>query len=371
VLVIEKESQVGSHQTAHNSGVAHSGVYYVPGSLKARLTREGLALLRSFCSEHQLPWIERGKLIVAVSEGELPRLQELYRRGTANGLRDLDLLAAERLGEIEPEISGIAGLHVPEAAVLDYGAVARTLAQEVESAGGRILTRHRVTKITRESGGVRLDLAGAERSVRVSAVVACAGQQADRVALAGGETEVPRIVPFFGRYWDLDAKMAKRVRGLVYPVPDPRYPFLGVHFTRGVDEAVKVGPGAVVALGREAYDRHGVSLGETAEMVRSEAFRALARKHWRTGVDELSIMLSTAILARKARAYLSEIRGRDLRANGGGIRAQAVDRDGALLDDFEIRGGDRIFHVLNAPSPAATASFAIASELDRRLETAL
>jgi L-2-hydroxyglutarate oxidase LhgO len=368
VTVIEKEDQVATHQTGHNSGVVHSGIYYAPGSLKARLTRQGIARLRAYCVENELPYIARGKLIVAADEEEVPRLNELERRGKENGLRDLQRLHPSRLTTIEPAVSGVAGLFVPETAVVDYPAVARTLADEVVGQGGRVLTGHRVRRIERVSGAVELELDGPdEQSMKFESVIVCAGQQADRLALGSGESDVPRIVPFFGRYWNLDPAIGQKVRGLIYPVPDPRYPFLGVHFTRGVDDRVKVGPGAVVALGREAYDRESISWRDTRELLVSKPFWSLGRNHWRTGVKELSVFASTRVLARKARPYLDEVRGSHLVPSGGGIRAQAVDSTGRMLDDFEIRGGDRVFHVLNAPSPAATASLAIASELAGRL----
>ena len=254
VVVVEKEADLAVHQTGHNSGVVHSGIYYTPGSLKAKLTRRGLELLERYCAENGLPFIRRGKLIIATSDVELPRLDELERRGHANGLQGLRRLGPRDLTEIEPAVGGVAGLHVSETAVTDYPAVARALAADVVARGGRILTRHRVRRIVRDAGGVRLELDGEDPSLRAASVVTCAGHGADLLARAGGVSEIPRIVPFFGRYWDLDPEIGARLEGLIYPVPDPRYPFLGVHFTRGVDDRVRVGPGAVVALGREAYD---------------------------------------------------------------------------------------------------------------------
>lgn len=369
VVVVEKEDRIAVHQTGHNSGVVHSGVYYTPGSLKARLTRRGLALLKSYCEEHDLPYVSRGKLIIAVSGSELPRLDELERRGHENGLVGLERLSGDRLTEVEPAVTGVAGLHVPETAVADYPAVARKLAEEVEARGGRILTGRRVRRIVREQGGVRLELEDGE-GIAAASAVACAGQGADLLARAGGAVDIPRIVPFFGRYWDLAPEHAAKIRGLIYPVPDPRYPFLGVHFTRGVDDSVRVGPGAIVALGREAYGRSAISWGDTRDMLASGAFWRMAGRHWRTGVKELGVFASTSILARQASAYLPGIETGDLRVDGGGIRAQAVDARGNLLDDFVIHGSDRIYHVLNAPSPAATASLAIADELADRLAAA-
>lgn len=352
VTVLEAEERLAAHQSGHNSGVIHSGLYYKPGSLKARLCVEGARALWGFCEEEGIATRRCGKLVVATQEEELPRLDELERRGRANGLTGLRRLGAEEIREVEPHAAGIAALHVPETGIVDYPAVARAYARRIERHGGRILTNARVRSVR---PGLVLETAAG--SVACSRLVNCAGLQSDRIArLCGAEPDV-RIVPFRGEYYELER--TDLVRGLIYPVPDPRFPFLGVHLTRMIGGGVEAGPNAVLALKREGYRWADVSLRDSLATARWPGFWALAARFWRIGFYEVWRSLVKSALVRDLQRLVPEIRSGDLHRSGAGVRAQALERSGALVDDFRIVETDRAVHVLNAPSPGATASIAI------------
>ncbi len=357
VVIIDKESAVAGHQSSHNSGVAHSGLYYVPGSLKARLCVEGRRLLAEFCRDEGIGFAQTGKLVIATREEELPALDELERRGKGNGLSGLTRLGPDGIREIEPEAVGVAALHVPEAGVVDFPGVAARVAERLVAGGARVVLGGEVTGITVDDQEVRIRHGEAELRARIA--VNCAGLQSDRVAaLAGVHSEV-RVVPFRGEYYTLTPEAANLVRGLIYPVPDPRFPFLGVHFTRRIDDSVEVGPNAVLALGREHYRGTRPDWAEVRATLRGAGFRRLARRHWRTGASEMIRSRSRSLYARSARALVPAIRPEHLVIGGAGVRAQAVGPDGRLVDDFVIEERGATIHVLNAPSPAATASLAI------------
>jgi L-2-hydroxyglutarate oxidase LhgO len=362
VTVLDKEDRVAAHQTSHNSGVAHAGVYYAPGSLKATLCRRGIGLLRDYCSAHGIPYEECGKVIVARDASELDRLDEIERRATANAVPGLRRLGPEEIREIEPHARGAAALHSPHTAIVDFGVVARGLAGDVEDGGGTIRLGFEVSGIARQAGSVVLRSRGGEE-LPFDGAVLCPGLEADRLARLAGDTEEPAIVPFRGEYHRLLPARVHLVRGLIYPVPDPAYPFLGVHFTRRIDGGVDVGPNAILALAREGYRRRDVSLRDTAAVLGWPGFRRLARRHWRTGVWELQGSLSRRAFVARARSFIPELSVADVEPAPAGVRAQAVDRDGSLVDDFRIGGGPGVVTVRNAPSPGATSSLAIAEHL--------
>lgn len=365
VIVLEKESAAALHQTGRNSCVLHAGVYYAPGSLKARLCQEGRRLLLDYCDEHAVPYEITGKLIVATAERELGRLEELERRARANGLAGLRLLNGSQLREIEPSASGRAGLHVPESGLVDFRLVAAALGRELEELGCTVALSCAVTTIEETSRGVRISTARGALEARVA--VACAGLQSDRVARASGaDAGRVTIVPFRGSYFALAPEIASSCRGMIYPVPDPRLPFLGVHVNRRPDGAVWVGPNAVLALAREGYRRTQVDLGDVREVAGSGAFWRLARRHWRAGAVEVTRDVVPHLVARAVRRLLPGITRDHLLPAPAGIRAQALHPDGTLADDFLFAETTRTLHVQNAPSPAATSSLAIARVLAER-----
>lgn len=362
VTVLEKEQRVGAHQTGHNSGVAHAGLYYQPGSLKAQLCRRGIGLLKDYCQAREIRCEECGKLVVAREDSELARLADIERRATANGVPGLRRVGAEEMAEIEPHVRGVAALHSPQTAIVDYPAVARALAGDVAAAGGVVRLGFAVEAIARSGGEVRVRAASGEE-LAFDQLVLCAGLQADRVARLAGDAEALPIVPFRGEYHRLRADRRDLVRGLIYPVPDPAYPFLGVHFTRRVDGGVDVGPNAVLALAREGYRRSDFSAADVRELLRMRGFRALARQHWRMGLRELRGSLSTRSFFEQARSFVPSLQPSDLERAPAGVRAQAVDPDGSLVDDFRLARMGRVTVVRNAPSPAATSSLAIAERV--------
>jgi L-2-hydroxyglutarate oxidase LhgO len=367
VVVFEKEAAVGAHQTGHNSGVVHAGIYYAPGSAKATMCRHGVALLRDYCAAHGLTWDERGKLVVARDEAETVKLRELERRANANGVPGLRWLDAAALRELEPDVAGVAALLSPTTAIVDYPAIARSFAADVAAAGGQVLTRTPVTAVRRH-GTDRVDVDTPGGSHRLSRLVVCAGLQADLLAAAVGDDPAPEIVPFRGEYLRLRPHVRDRVRHLIYPVPDPRYPFLGVHLTPRVDGEADLGPNAVLALAREGYRRRDVTWDQLSRLARSAAFRRLARQHWRTGVREMRGSLWRRAYIAEARSYLPWLRPGDVTSAPAGVRAQAVDPDGALVDDFRIHRVGPVTTVRNAPSPAATASMSIAEHIVAELK---
>jgi L-2-hydroxyglutarate oxidase LhgO len=358
VEVLEKEDRVGLHQTGHNSGVVHAGIYYAPGSLKAQLCTRGRDLLRDYCAERGLPYVECGKLVVALEADELSRLDVLERTATANGVPGLRRVAGPAICDIEPGAVGLAALHSPRTAITDFAAVAAAYAEDVRAAGGGVLLSTEVTGVRRGAGGVVVETSAGER--HYDRLVVCAGLYSDRLGRMADGDDGPRIVPFRGEYLRVRPPKHELVRGMVYPVPDPRYPFLGVHFTRRVTGELEVGPNAVLGLSREGYRRRDANAADVRDLVTWPGFWRMARAHWRTGVREVRGSLSVVAYLREAARYVPGIGPADVVRAGTGVRAQAVDRDGSLVDDFRIEHRDRVTTVRNAPSPAATSSLAIA-----------
>jgi (S)-2-hydroxyglutarate dehydrogenase len=365
VTVLEKEPALASHQSGRNSGVVHAGLYYEPGSLKARLCRRGGQLLRTYCEQRGLPYRACGKVLVATDDTEARRLTAIRERAERNGVTDVRLLDPDELRSVEPHARGLAALHSPSTAVVDFGAVTRALAADVTAAGGEIRTHAAVRRLRRlpRDAGVEVTLAATGPRLRFDALVICAGLHSDRLAVQAGDDPEPRIVAFRGEYHRLVAHRRHLVRGLIYPVPDPSLPFLGVHLSRDVDGEVTVGPNAVMATAREGYRRRDVDLADLGEALAWPGTRALARRYWRVGAGEVAGSLSRAVFARAVRRYVPAIRSGDLRAARSGVRAQALTRDGRLVDDFWISRLGSVVCLRNAPSPAATSSLAIAEHV--------
>jgi L-2-hydroxyglutarate oxidase LhgO len=366
ITVVDKETDVAVHQTGHNSGVVHAGLYYAPGSLKARLCTRGRGLLREFCAGHGLPYDECGKVVIARGDDELPALREIERRATENGVPGLRRLSGTELTEVEPAAVGAAALHSPHTAIVDYVAIARALAGELRALGHEVRLGFEVTELRRELGG-GVVVCAAEEAFAVDRLVVCAGLQSDLVARLAGDEKGPAIVPFRGEYYRLVPSREHLVRGLIYPVPDPRYPFLGVHFTRRVGGGVDVGPNAVLALAREGYTWGRVRPGEFLATVGWPGMRPLARQHWRMGVQEFRGSLSKKAFMAAAREYVPSVTADDVVKAPAGVRAQAVDRDGTLVDDFRIHQVGPVVAVRNAPSPAATSALAIGEHVAERV----
>lgn len=362
IVVLDKETAIARHQTGRSSGVIHSGVYYAPGSLKARLCVQGAAAVRAYCDERAIPYEICGKVIVATDATELPRLEELHRRGKENGAPGLELIGPERLRELEPHAAGLRALHVPGTGIVDYWRVARSFADDVLAAGGELLLGYEVEEIAELEGtGVRLSCAAGEVTARNA--VFCAGVYSDRLARVGGGGADPRIVPFRGDYYVLEPQARHLANALIYPVPDPGFPFLGIHTTLRMDGSMWLGPNAVLAFGRESYGRYQVRLADVIETVRAAGFRRLARKHLRTGLGELVRDYSRHLFVASARKLLPELEAGDVSSGSSGIRAQAVAPDGSLVDDFVLERRPGIVHVRNAPSPGATSSLMIAETI--------
>ena len=357
IVILEKEAALGQHQTGHNSGVVHSGLYYRPGSFKVRLCVEGARLLSEFCASHGIPVQRVGKVIVATKAAELPRLEALFARGTANGVPGLQLIDPGRLRELEPHAAGLRAIHSPSTAIVDYGEVVRALALDLTAADVAIETRARVTGARHGPDGFRLD--AGRLAVQARHLVNCAGLYSDVVARLLGAIPDVRIVPFRGEYYLLKPERRDLVRGLIYPVPDPEFPFLGVHFTRTVHGDVEAGPNAVLAFAREGYRFSRISPGELLGTLGYRGFWAMARRYWRTGSYEMFRSLSRGAFVRALKRLVPAITNADVTRGGAGVRAQAVTPEGVLLDDFRIVEASGAVHVLNAPSPAATASLAI------------
>jgi L-2-hydroxyglutarate oxidase len=357
IIVVEKENTVAAHQTGHNSGVIHAGLYYKPGSLKAQMAVEGARRMVAFCQEHEIPYELCGKVVVATSEEELPRLEELYRRGTENGVHGLIRITAEEIAEYEPHAAGVAGLWSPNTGIVDYISVAQKYAEIVQAHGGEIRLSSEVIGISQAADRITLHTTGKEIEARF--LINCAGLQSDLVAKMMGSTQGVRIVPFRGEYHKLVPHSQGLVHGLIYPVPDPRFPFLGVHFTKKIDGSVEAGPNAVLAFAREGYKKTDFSLGYTLRLVTFPGFWAMAAQYWRMGLGEMYRSLNTSAFVDALRTLLPELGRDDVAPGGAGIRAQAMNRKGKLLDDFSFIDSPRAIHVLNAPSPAATASIVI------------
>jgi L-2-hydroxyglutarate oxidase LhgO len=362
VTLLEKEDGLARHQTGRNSGVVHAGLYYTPGSLKATLCRKGVGMLKAFCAEKGLVYDECGKVLVALDGVEQQRLAAIYERAVANGVPGVRMVGPDELRDIEPHVRGVAGLHSPQTAIVDFAAVTRALADDAVAAGATVRTGHEVDGLQRRGDEVLVRFRhGATEAY--DRVVLCAGLHADRVAALVGDEPDPAIVPFRGEYHLLRPEARKLVRGLVYPVPDPRYPFLGVHVTPRVDGEVMIGPNAVLALAREGYRWGAVSGRDLAEALRWPGFWKFARRHWRTGATEVVGSLSRKAFVAAAQRYVPELTVADVVPGPSGVRAQALGRDGALVDDFRVNRVGRVLSVRNAPSPAATSSLAIAEHI--------
>lgn len=365
VHLLEKEPTLAQHQTSHNSGVVHAGLYYAPGSLKARLCVRGVSLLRGFCREHELRYDECGKLVIATVEHEMGRLDALEQRARANGVPSLRRLGERELRAVEPHASGIAALHSPATAIVDFGEIARAMAEDAKAAGARIVTAVRVARILRDGREAVIELADGTVS-RADCVIVCAGLHADRLARASGQPAEPRIMPFRGEYWQLRPERRDLIRGLIYPVPDPALPFLGIHLTRTVEGSVLIGPSAILASAREGYRRTAFVARDMWDALAWPGAPRLFLRYRRVGVAEIHRALSKRAFIHEAQRYVPDLHPSDAVRAPAGVRAQAVDRDGTLVDDFRLATDGRILWVRNAPSPAATSSLAIAEELVQR-----
>jgi L-2-hydroxyglutarate oxidase len=361
LLILDKETEIGTHQTGHNSGVIHSGIYYRPGSEKARLCVEGSRRMIAFCEKHGIPVERCGKVIVATNEAELGRLGDLYERGVANGVQGLERIGPERLRELEPHAAGLAGIHSPGTAIVDFRAVAHAMAADARQRGVEVSLGARVVAI--DHSGRRLRVRTTRGEVETRCLVNCAGLYADVLARMAGASPDVRIIPFRGEYYLLRGERRGLVRGLIYPVPDPQLPFLGVHFTRTVHGEVEAGPNAVLAFAREGYTLGHIRPPELIGTLAYRGFWGMARRHWRTGLYELWRSLNTQAFVRALQRLVPDLRREDVVRNAAGVRAQAVTPQGMLVDDFRILETAQAIHVLNAPSPAATASLSIGSRI--------
>jgi len=357
LLVLEKEDRVARHQSGHNSGVIHSGVYYKPGSLKARLCVAGAAAMVEFCREHGIPHEVCGKVIVATADEELPRLEELRKRGEANGLTGLRMIGPEELREIEPNAAGLRALVVPSTGITNYAVVCDKYAELISAKGGAVKTSAGATGIRRSSNEIVVETS--KGAFSTNALINCAGLYSDCISRMAGDDPGVMIVPFRGEYYDVRPERASLVKALIYPVPDPRFPFLGVHFTRRITGNVDAGPNAVLALAREGYRHSDINLREFAGSLAYGGFWRMARKNWRSGLGEWHRSLSKAAFVRALQRLVPAIAEDDLVPGGSGVRAQALKHDGALVDDFQFVPSGKVLHVLNVPSPAATASLMI------------
>lgn len=363
VLVIEKEEIIASHQTSNNSGVIHSGLYYKPGSLKALNCIRGYDMLVAFCRQHGVPFELCGKIVVATTENELPLLKNLFDRGQQNGLQGLRMLAAAELREYEPHVAGLSGLFVPQTGIVDYTVVAEKYAELILQRGGEIVTGEKVIRLVPEAS--KVVIVSSRQTRTASVVVNCAGLYSDRVAAMTSKRMNVRIIPFRGEYYKLKKEKEYLVRNLIYPVPDPAFPFLGVHFTRMMRGGVEAGPNAVLALKREGYTKSAFSLNDVAETFAWPGFRKVARRYWRTGLAEMYRSFSKAAFTKALQKLIPEITEADLVDGGAGVRAQACDREGGLVDDFLILEEQHVVNVCNAPSPAATSSLSIGETVAR------
>ena len=365
ITLLESESRVGQHQSGHNSGVLHSGIYYQPGSSKAILCRRGKAAMEAFCDEHSIPWQRCGKVIVATSAGELSGLDKIEERGSANDVK-FERINTDRLRELEPAAAGLAALHVPATGIVNYGRVCEVMADVFQRRGGNVFDSFHVTRIENRVQSLRISSHDG-RAVVCAKLVACAGLNSDRVCRLAGGSPTCKIVPFRGEYYELTARSAGLCQNLIYPVPDPSFPFLGVHFTRMIDGGVECGPNAVLALSRQGYRWSDISLRDLAETLRFTGFRKLAATHWRKGMGEMHRSLRKEAFVTALQHLIPTIRSSDLKPGRAGVRAQAVTPLGELVDDFLWEETENAIHVLNAPSPAATASLAIAEEIGKKV----
>ena len=361
IALLEKEASLASHQTGHNSGVIHAGLYYKPGSMKAETCASGREALYRFCNVHDIPHQRCGKVVVAVDDTELPALEELERRGKANGLEGLQRLSVSQLQEHEPHVRGVAGLFVPQTGIVDYVRVTQKLAELYQSRGGLVHLNSTVSKIQKKQDGYLIH--SGQKTFEARSLVNCAGLHSDQIARLAGLHPKLRIIPFRGEYYEFKPERSKLVNHLIYPVPDPLMPFLGVHFTRMIDGTVEAGPNAVLAWRREGYRRSDISLPDLADTFAFAGFWKLSARFWKTGIEEYRRSFSKKQFVKSLQRLMPEVRESDLVPGGSGVRAQAVDSEGRMVDDFCIQTEGRMVHVLNAPSPAATASLSIAEHI--------
>jgi L-2-hydroxyglutarate oxidase len=361
VTVLEKEDKVCAHQSGHNSGVLHSGLYYKPGSLKARLAVSGIREMVAFCQEHAVPHEICGKLVVAVNEAEVPRLRALHERGTANGLEGMRLLNREQMREIEPHVGGLEALAVPQEGIVDYAKVSEGLQKEIEDKGGSVVLKAKVTALQLRNGEWRVGTTAGDYTADY--VINCAGLHCDRLSMLAGEKREVRIVPFRGEYYKIKPERQYLVRNLIYPVPDPQFPFLGVHYTRLIHGGIEAGPNAVLALAREGYRKTDVKLGDVWDALTFSGLWRFLGKHKRMSWDELRRSFSRRLFCESLQKLVPELQEADLSPGGAGVRAQAMSPDGNLLQDFCLLNRPQALHVLNAPSPAATAALTIGAEI--------
>ena len=368
VTVFEKEDAVARHQSSHNSGVVHAGLYYEPGGLKATLCRRGVELVKRYCEQNALPYDECGKVVVALNEEELPRLDAIYRKALANGVPDVEMIDAARLREIEPNCVGLRALYSPRTAIVSYGQIAQRMAQEIEERGGTIRLNAPVRRVIERGDQVHIELHSGEMHPEAfDSAIACSGLQSDRLAQQSGDAATPRIVPFFGQYYVIDEAYKSHVKGLIYPVPDPRFPFLGVHFTKRIDGQMTIGPNAFISLGRENYHGDRFSLRDIADYLSYPGFWKFASRNVPATLRELKTVVSERIFVREAARYVPALAEVGVTPAVRGIRAQAMESNGRLVDDFVIRQSNRVTHIRNAPSPGATSSLAIGEHIVRNL----
>ena len=359
--ILEKEKSIGLHQSAHNSGVIHSGIYYKPGSMKAKNCRRGVEELLLFCDKFNVQYDLCGKVIVAVNLEEVNRLDALYKRGLENGISDVRIVDSQELKDLEPHAAGIKAIHVPSTGIINYTSVVDELAKQIIKRGGEIKTKATVKGFVRKAGECIVNTQTYD--YHTGLVINCAGLYSDKIAQLAGENSSISIIPFRGEYYVLKPESRHLVNSLIYPVPDPKFPFLGVHFTRRIDSSVEAGPNAVLATAREGYRRRDFSFQETWELLTNPGFWKIGRNYWKTGMGEYTRSLFKPLFVKALKNLVPAIQGSDLVPGGSGVRAQAMDRTGKLLDDFCIVQSERFIHVMNAPSPAATASFAIGSTI--------
>ena len=357
IAVLEKESNIAQHQTGHNSGVIHSGIYYKPGSQKAQFCVAGVEAIKKYCREKGVPIDECGKVIVATNTNQFETLEQLYKRGVANGVPDLEIIGPEELREIEPYVHGIRAIHAPHTAIVSFAKVSTEYAKDIEDFGGSILLGHKVIDIS--TRGKTLSIETSKGLIQSKYIINCGGLYADKIANMLGQSSQIRIVPFRGEYFILGAGSKHFVKGLIYPVPDPRFPFLGVHYTKRITGEIEAGPNAVLAWAREGYSKTNIDLLETIDNLRFPGFWRMAYKNWRTGVSELHRSYIKSVFVRDLQRLIPDITSADVEPGGAGVRAQAINNTGDLLDDFSIVESIRAIHVLNAPSPGATSSLAI------------
>ena len=368
VAVFEKEGAVAQHQSSHNSGVVHAGLYYEPGSLKARLCRRGVELVKRYCAENAIAYDECGKLVVALNEEEVPRLEAIYRKAQANQVPGVALVGAQKIREIEPHCIGIRALHSPHTAIVSYGEIAKKIAQEIVQRGGTIELNALVYRLIEKKSHVFVELANGETyDQSFDHVITCSGLQSDRLAKQSGDMATPKIVPFFGQYYVIDEAFKTHVKGLIYPVPDPRFPFLGVHFTKRIDDQMTIGPNAFISLGRENYSGSDINLRDIAEFIAYPGFWKFAMNNIPATIREMKTVLSESVFVREAAKYVPTLANVSVTPAVRGIRAQAMESDGSLVDDFVIRKQGNITHIRNAPSPGATSSMAIAEYIVREV----